>query len=257
VEIGKMFTHGEYNTLPGETQNCFGGILKLNNVFTKGDLLSAKKLYGKQESWSMPAALYHGVAIEPNSYYIKDSSTTTAPQKVNQTQYNSFRSPEVVAGYIKNCVLRDTVSCAFYTSDETNVMILADNINAYETLEYILEEDATGVFKREIERSMSAVERITKLLDEVFEVSETKTQIELLNSAISTYNFAFQKLNGCSFNIELMCGIREFAKHIENNPASKIIKPEYMDDLRETAKKSEFDNVDRLIVATFMTDMTK
>lgn len=149
------------------------------------------------------------------------------------------------------------MSCAFYTSDETNVMILADNIGAYETLEYILEEDTTGVFKREIERSMSAVERITKLLDEVFEVLEIKTQIELLNSAIAIYNFAFQRLNGCSFNIELMCGIREFAKHIENNPASKKIKPEYMDDLRDTARKSEFDNVDRLIVATFMTDMAK
>ena len=228
----------------------------MNNVFTKDDLLSAKKLYGKQESWSMPAALYHGVAIEPNSYYIKDG-TFSSPQQISQTQYNSFKTPEVVAGYIKNCVLRDTVSCAFYTSDETNVMILADNISAYEILEYILEEDATGVFKREIERSMSAVERITKLLDEVFEVSETKTQIELLNSAISIYNFAFQKLNDCSFNIELMCGIREFAKHIENNPASKKIKPEYMNDLRETAKKLKFDNVDRLIVATFMTDMAK
>lgn len=233
-----------------------GGMLKLNNVFTKDDLLSAKKLYGKQESWSMPAALYHGIAIEPNSYYIKDG-TFSSPQQISQTQYNSFKTPEVVAGYIKNCVLRDTVSCAFYTSDETNVMILADNISAYETLEYILEEDTTGVFKREIERSMSAVERITKLLDEVFEVSEIKTQIELLNSAISIYNFAFQRLNGCSFNIELMCGIREFTKHIENNPATKNIKPEYMDDLRETAKKSEFDNVDRLIVATFMTDLAK
>lgn len=228
----------------------------MNNVFTKDDLLSAKKLYGKQESWGMPAALYHGVAIEPNSYYIKDG-TFSSPQQISQTQYNSFKTPEVVAGYIKNCVLRDTASCAFYTSNETNVMILADNISAYETLEYILEEDTTGVFEREIERSMSAVERITKLLDEVFEVSETKTQIELLNSAITIYNFAFQRLNGCSFNIELMCGIREFAKHIENNPASKKIKPEYMDDLRETAKKSEFDNVDRLIVATFMTDMAK
>ena len=251
-----MFTHGECNTLPGETQNCFGGILKLNNVFTKDDLLSAKKLYGKQESWSMPAALYHGVAIEPNSYYIKDG-TFSSPQQISQTQYNSFKTPEVVAGYIKNCVLRDTVSCAFYTSDETNVMILADNISAYETLEYILEEDTTGVFKREIERSMSAVERVTKLLDEVFEVLEIKTQIELLNSAIAIYNFAFQRLNGCSFNIELMCGIREFAKHIESNPAPKKIKPEYMDDLRDTARKSEFDNVDRLIVATFMTDMAK
>ena len=228
----------------------------MNNVFTKDDLLSAKKLYGKQESWSMPAALYHGVAIEPNSYYIKDG-TFSSPQQISQTQYNSFKTPEVVAGYIKNCVLRDTVSCAFYTSDETNVMILADNISAYETLEYILEEDTTGVFKREIERSMSAVERVTKLLDEVFEVLEIKTQIELLNSAIAIYNFAFQRLNGCSFNIELMCGIREFAKHIESNPAPKKIKPEYMDDLRDTARKSEFDNVDRLIVATFMTDMAK
>ena len=54
-----------------------------------------------------------------------------------------------------------------------------------------------------------------------------------------------------------MCGIREFAKHIESNPAPKKIKPEYMDDLRDTARKSEFDNVDRLIVATFMTDMAK
>lgn len=73
----------------------------MNNDFTKDDLLSAKKLYGEQKSWGMPATLYHGVAIEANSYYIKDSSTTTTPQKVNQTQYNSFRSPEVVAGYIK------------------------------------------------------------------------------------------------------------------------------------------------------------
>ncbi len=227
----------------------------MKNIYTKEDLLSAKKLYKEQESWSMPAALYHGVAIEPDSFYIKDSSTINSPQQISQTQYNAFRTPEVVAGYIKNCVLRDTMSCAFYIGDDAHIMMLSDNLSAYETLERILEEETSGKYDREIERCMLFVDRITKFLDEVFEVSETKTQIELLNSAISIYNFAFQNLNGCSFNIELMCGIGEFAKYIENDPASKKIKPEYMDDLKETAKKSEFDNVDRLIVTTFMADM--
>ena len=203
----------------------------------------------------MPAALYHGVAIEPDSFYIKDSSTVSSPQQISQMQYNAFKTPEVVAGYIKNCVLRDTMSCAFYMGDEAHVMMLSDNLSAYEILEHVLNKETSGKFDREIERCMSLVERITKFLDEVFEVSETKTQIELLNSAISIYNFAFQNLNDCNFNIELMFGIGEFAKHIENNPASKKIKPEYMADLKETVKKSEFDNVDRLIVATFMTDM--
>ena len=227
----------------------------MNNIYTKDNLFSAKKLYGEQESWSIPAALYHGVAIEPDSYYIKDSSTINALQMISQTQYNSFRTPEVVAGYIKNCVLRDTVSCAFHIGDETHIMILSDELSAYETLESILEKDKSGKFDTEIEGCMSVVDRITKLLDEVFEVSEIKTQIELLNSAISIYNLAFQKLNGCNFDIELMCGISEFAKHIEDNHASKKIKPEYMEDLRGKSKKSMFDNVDRLIVATFMTDM--
>ena len=238
-----------------KTKNSFGGLLKLNNIYTKDDLLSVKKLYGEHESWSMPAALYHGVAIEPDSYYIKDNSTINVSQMISQTQYNSFKTPEVVAGYIKNCVLRDTVSCAFYIGDEAHIMMLSDDLSAYETLERILEEDTFGKFDTEIEGCMSVVERITKLLDEVFEVSEIKTKIELLNSAISIYNLAFQKLNGCNFGIELMCGISEFAKHIEDNTASEKIKPEYMGDLRETARKSEFDNVDRLIVATFMTDM--
>lgn len=231
----------------------------MKNIYTKDDLLSAKRLYGEQENWSMPAALYHGVAIEPNSFYIKDSSTICIPQQIERSQYNAFKTPEVVAGYIKNCVLRDTVSSAFYTSDgkhkSNHIMMISDNLDAYEILERILKEETSGKFDREIERCMSLVERITKFLDEVFEVSETKTQIELLNSAISIYNFAFQNLNDCNFNIELMFGIGEFAKHIENNPASKKIKPEYMADLKETVKKSEFDNVDRLIVATFMTDM--
>ena len=227
----------------------------MKNIYTKDDLLSAKRLYGEQESWSMPTALYHGVAIEPDSFYIKDSSTLSSPQQISQTQYNAFKTPEVVAGYIKNCVLRDTMSCAFYMGDETHVMMLSDNLSAYEILEHVLNEETSGKYDREIERCMLFVGRITKFLDEVFEVSETKTQIELLNSAISIYNFAFQNLNDCNFNIELMFGIGEFAKHIENNPASKKIKPEYMADLKETVKKSEFDNVDRLIVATFMTDM--
>ena len=229
----------------------------MNNIYTKEDLLSAKKLYGEQEGWSMPAALYHGIAIEPDSYYIKDSSAISAPQQISQTQYNAFSKPEAVAGYIKNCVLRDTVSCAFYTGDEAHIMILSDNLSAYDTLECILEEESLEKVKGEIERCLPIVERITKLLDEVFEVSETKNQIELLNSAISIYNFAFQRLNGCSFNIEFMCGIGEFARHIENNPASRKVKPEYMDDLRETANKTEFDNIDRLIVAAFMTDMAE
>ena len=242
----------------GKKENNFGGMLTLNNIYTKEDLLSAKKLYGEQESWSMPTALYHGIAIEPDSYYIKDSSTINAPQQVSQTQYNAFNTPEVVAGYIKNCVLRDTVSCAFCTGDEAHIMILSDNLSAYDTLECILEEDSSGKLdKKEGERCLIALERITKLLDEVFEVSETKTQIELLNSAISTYNFAFQRMNGCSFSIELMCGIDKFVKHIENNPASKKIKQEYVGDIRETSKKTEFDNIDRLIVTTFMTDMAE
>ncbi len=259
MEIGRIYAPRGIIYSPWEKRkNSFGGSFKLNNIYTKEELLSAKKLYGEQESWSMPAALYHGMAIESDSYYIKDSSTINAAQQISQTQYNSFGTPEVVAGYIKNCVLRDTVSCAFYTGDEERIMILSDNLSAYNTLECILEEDSSGKLdKKEGKRCLIALERITKFLDEVFEISESKTQIELLNSAISTYNFAFQRMNGCSFSIELMCGIREFAKHIENNPASKIIKPEYMDDLRETAKKSEFDNVDRLIVATFMTDMAK
>ena len=227
----------------------------MKNIYTKEDLLSAKRLYGEQENWSMPAALYHGVAIEPDSFYIKDSSTVSSPQQISQTQYNAFKTPEVVAGYIKNCVLRDTMSCAFYMGDDAHIMMLSDNLSAYEILEHVLNEETSGKYEREIERCMLFVGRITKFLDEVFEVSETKTQIELLNSAISIYNFAFQNLNDCNFNIELMCGIGEFAKHIENNLASKKIKPEYMADLKETVKKSEFDNVDRLIVATFMTDM--
>ena len=227
----------------------------MKNIYTKEDLLSEKILYGEQESWSMPVALYHGVAIEPDSFYIKDSSTISSPQQINQTQYNAFRTPEVVAGYIKNCVLRDTMSCAFYMGDEAHIMMLSDNLSAYEILEHVLNEETSGKFDREIERCMLFVGRITKFLDEVFEVSETKTQIELLNSAISIYNFAFQNLNDCSFSIELMCGIGKFAKYIENDPASKEIKPEYMDDLKETAKKTEFDNVDRLIIATFFDEM--
>lgn len=227
----------------------------MKNIYTKEDLLSEKRLYGEQESWSMPVALYHGVAIEPDSFYIKDSSTISSPHQINQTQYNAFKTPEVVAGYIKNCVLRDTMSCTFYMGDEAHIMMVSDNLSAHEILEHVLNEETSGKFDRAIERSMLFVDRITKFLDEVIEVSETKTQIELLNSAISIYNFAFQNLNDCSFSIELMCGISEFAKHIENNPASKKIKPEYMDDLKETAKKTEFDNVDRLIIATFFDEM--
>lgn len=228
----------------------------MNNIYTKDDLLSVKKLYGEQENWSMPAALYHGVAIEPDSYYIKDSSTIKSPQQITQTQYNSFKTPEVVAGYIKNCVLRDMVSCAFYIGDETHIMVLADNLNAYDILEHIREKDSSGKLDSEIERCMSALKRIFKLLNEVFAVPEIRTQIELLKNAITIYNFSFQKLNGCSFNIELMCGITEFARHVENSPISKKVKPEYMEDLRETAKKTEFDNIDRLIVATFQEELS-
>ena len=230
-------------------------MLKLNNTFERDGLLSVKKLYGEPMSWGMPAALYHGVAIEPDSYYIKDSSAIRAPQQIIQTQYNSFNTPEVVAGYIKNCVLKDTLSCAFCISDETHIMVLSDNQSAYEILERIFEQDASGKLYREIERCMPLVEKIEKLLDKVFEISESQSQIELLKSAISIYNFAFHKLNGCSFNIELMCGIGEFVNNIENTPAFKKIKPEYMDDLRKTAKKSEFDDADRMIVAAFQEQM--
>lgn len=228
----------------------------LTKNFTKEELLDPKKLYGQQESWCIPAALYHGVSVDYNSYYVRDSSYCM--DSVNFVKYNAFECIEAAAGYIKNCVLRDIVInlyhlCIYQALGTKEKEIVYDNLTACELLEEMFNRNLGN--KSELERCLFSIQKINNLLDEIFEVESLAEKDKLLLSAVQAYNFSFNNLNDCHHEIEVLKGIKEFAKHVKKSPKAQNIDPEYIADLIETAEKTKFDDIDRLIVSTFMVDM--